>query len=74
MELKSIQNPNVNTAVTRIQDGFRRNTTGVIWDTRGTGLTLAQANEIVIRTAGSYATKTLPGPVQIWTDFGTIYR
>jgi hypothetical protein len=72
-ELKTIQNPNVNTGITRIQDGFAQgNPPSVIVDARGTGLTQSQAQEMINRAAGTFWNKELPGTVQVWTDSGII--
>jgi hypothetical protein len=72
-ELKTLQNANVNTGVKRIYNGFQQNNPSVvIIDTRGTGLTTAQANEMISRAAGKYSNKTLPGQVQVWTDSGIV--
>ena len=70
-ELKTLMNPNVNTGITRIQQGFAQNNPSVvIIDARGTGLTISQANEMVMRAAGTFPNRTLPGQVQVWTDSG----
>ena len=72
-ELKTLQNPNVNTGITGIQKGFRRqNASVVIIDARGTGLTNAQAMEMINRAAGSFDSGQLPGQVQVWIDSGIV--
>ena len=72
-ELKSLQNANVNTGITRIQEAFQQNSpASVIIDARGTGLTSAQAIEMINRAAGTFANRALPGQVQVWTDMGII--
>jgi hypothetical protein len=72
-ELKTLQNPNINTGITRIQDGFKQNNpSSVVIDTRGTGLTPTQAQEMINRAAGTFDNKTLPGSVQVWTDQGIV--
>ena len=71
-ELKTIANPNVNTAVTRIKEGFGQNADAVIIDTRGTGLTNAQAMEAINRASGTFSNRQLPGRVEIWTDSGIV--
>jgi len=72
-ELKTLKNPNVTTGVGRIQDGFKQNASTVIIDARGTGLTNAQAQEMINRAAGTYSNKQLPGNVQVWIDSGIVF-
>jgi len=71
-ELKTLQNANVNTGITRIQDAFKQNAQSVIIDARGTGLTTTQAQEMIARAEGTYSSKTLPGLVQVWTTQGMV--
>ncbi|GAB6990115.1 CdiA C-terminal domain-containing protein [Paenibacillus pini] len=71
-ELKSLQNPNVNTGVGRIKDGFKQHAEIVIIDGRDAGLTMEQASQIIERAKGTYNDKRLPGKVQIWTNEGKI--
>ncbi|MGE7114265.1 hypothetical protein [Lysinibacillus sp. NPDC047702] len=65
-ELKTLKNPNVNTGVGRIKDAFKQNAEEVIIDARESGLTKAQAQEILNRAKGTYPDKQLPGKVEIW--------
>jgi len=71
-ELKQLQNPNTNTGMGRIKDGFKQNAETVIVDARGSGLTRQQALEIIARARGTYPDGTLPGKVEIWIDGGEI--
>jgi hypothetical protein len=71
-ELKSLQNPNINTGITRIQKGFKQGADTVIIDGRNANLSVEQANEIINRAMGSYKNKILPGKVEIWTNDGII--
>jgi hypothetical protein len=71
-ELKSLDNPNVNTAVGRIKDGFKQNAETVIIDGRSAGLTREQADQIINRAQGTYPDKKLPGNVEIWTNDGKV--
>jgi hypothetical protein len=73
-ELKSLENPNINTGITRIQKGFKQGAETVIIDGREAGLTVEQANQILNRATGTYSNKVLPGKVQIWTNDGVIGR
>jgi hypothetical protein len=73
-ELKTITGTSLNTPVTRIQDGFKQGAQSVIIDARNSGLTVEQANQVLDRAAGTYANKTLPGQVEIWTNEGIISR
>ncbi|WP_147355881.1 CdiA C-terminal domain-containing protein [Cohnella faecalis] len=73
-ELKTLGNPNVNTGVTRIQQGFKQGAETVIIDGRQAGVTLEEANQILNRAAGTYSNKTLPGHVEIWTNDGVVRR
>lgn len=72
--MKEIENTNVNTGITRIQDGFDQGAQNVIIDGRSAGLTTDQANQILNRTTGIYESKALPGQVEIWTNDGVIGR
>jgi len=65
-ELKTLSNANVNTAITRIQDGFKQGAQTVIIDARGTSMTSDQVAQIMSRAAGTYKDKALPGKVEIW--------
>jgi hypothetical protein len=67
-ELKTLKNPNTNTGVTRIQDGFEQGAETVMIDARNTGLTATQAQEIIDRAAGTYTNKIIPGKVEIWIE------
>lgn len=71
-ELKTLQNPNTNTGMKRIQEGFEQGAEKVIIDARQSGLTPSQAREIIDRAAGKFADKKIPGKVEIWTSEGTI--
>ena len=70
-ELKTLQNPNINTGITRIKQAFKQGE-HVIIDARNTSLTIKQAEEIINRAAGTYAKKVLPGLVEIWTKYGIV--
>ena len=72
-ELKTLNGNSLNTAVTRIQEGFNQNAQHVIVDATKTGLTLSDAISVIDRARGSYYNKTLPGSVEIWTREGTIW-
>ncbi len=72
-ELKTLNGNSLNTAVTRIQEGFNQNAQHVIIDATKTGLTLDDAISVINRARGSYYNKTLPGSVEIWTSEGTIW-
>lgn len=65
---------NINTGITRIQEGFKQGAQTVIVDGRVAGLTSEQANQILNRAAGTYQNKALPGQVEIWTIDGVIRR
>ncbi|KJD46811.1 hypothetical protein [Paenibacillus terrae] len=71
-ELKSLQNPNVNTGVGRIKDGFKQHAEKVIIDAREAGLTKEQAKQIIDRAKGTYTDRQIPGKVEIWTNEGKI--
>ncbi|MEB3104094.1 RHS repeat-associated core domain-containing protein, partial [Ferviditalea candida] len=71
-ELKTLENPNINTGITRIQKGFKQGAETVIIDGRSAGLSTEQAQQIINRAKGTYSDKTLPGKVEIWTNDGTI--
>ncbi|UMR36088.1 hypothetical protein MJ749_00980 [Paenibacillus polymyxa] len=71
-ELKSLQNPNVNTGVGRIKDGFKQHAEKVIIDAREAGLTKEQAKQIIDRAKGTYTDRKIPGKVEIWTNEGKI--
>ncbi|SCM83031.1 conserved hypothetical protein [uncultured Sporomusa sp.] len=71
-ELKSLENPNLNTAITRIQKGFKQGAEVVIIDARQAGLTAEQASQVLTRASGTYEGKLLPGKVEIWTVEGII--
>jgi len=71
-ELKTLQNPNTNTGMKRIQEGFGQGAETVIIDARGSGLTSSQAKEIINRASGKFENKQLPGKVEIWTDEGNM--
>ena len=70
-ELKTIANPNINTVITKIQNGFQQNAHRVLIDARNSGLTAQQAQEVIIRTVGSYKNK-IPGEIEIWYNGGII--
>ena len=72
-ELKTLNGNSLNTAVTRIQEGFNQNAQHVIIDATKTGITLGDAKSVINRARGSYYNKTLPGSVEIWTSEGTIW-
>jgi hypothetical protein len=69
MELKTLQNPNINTAITRIQDAFKQGS-AVILDLRKTSLGKNDAITIIERAKGTFPNKLLPGKVEIWTIEG----
>ncbi|QOS80847.1 hypothetical protein JNUCC31_08230 [Paenibacillus sp. JNUCC31] len=71
-ELITLENPNINTGITRIQKGFKQGEETVMIDARGSGLTAEQAKQIIKRTSGTYSNKTIPGKVEVWTNEGTI--
>ena len=71
-ELKTLQNPNTNTGMKRIQDGFKQNADTVIVDARNSGLTSSQAREILERASGKYPNGQFPGSVEIWINGGVI--
>lgn len=71
-ELKTLENPNVNTGITRLQQGLKQGAETVIIDARNAGLTSDQARQIINRASGTYPNKTIPGKVEIWTNEGTI--
>ncbi|WP_366290670.1 hypothetical protein [Paenibacillus sp. AN1007] len=71
-ELKSLQNPNVNTGVGRIKEGFKQHAEIVVIDGREAGLTKEQAEQILNRAKGTYADKQIPGKVEIWIKDGKI--
>ena len=72
-ELKTLNGTSLNTPVTRIQDGFKQGAEVVIIDGRNTGLTLEQANTVMVRILGIYGGE-LPGAVEIWTTEGILRR
>jgi hypothetical protein len=67
-ELKTLENANTNTGMKRIQNGFSQGAENVIIDARNSGLTKAQADEVIARTKGKYPNGQLPGTVEIWID------
>lgn len=71
-ELKTLENPNVNTGITRIQKGLKQGAEVVIIDGRSAGVTKEQAQEMINRAAGTYSDKTIPGKVEIWTNDGVV--
>ena len=71
VELKTVYNPNVNTVVTKIQNGFQQNAEKVLIDARPAGLSAQQAQEAIKRAIGSYE-KGLPGSIEIWYNGGKI--
>jgi RHS repeat-associated protein len=71
-ELKTLENANINTGITRIQKGLKQGADTVIIDARAAGLTVDQAKEIIKRASGTYSNKTIPGKVEIWTNEGNI--
>ena len=72
-ELKTLNSTNENTAVSKIQEGFKQNFPDrVIVDARKTGITHEQAKRIIERAAGSYADKKLPRVVEIYTKDGIV--
>ena len=72
-ELKTLTNPNVNTVITRIQNGFKQGAQSVIIDARAANLTMDQAQQALTRARGSFG-GTLPGNVEIWTNNGILGR
>ena len=72
-ELKTLNGSSLNTAVTRIQDGFAQGAQTVIIDARKTGMTLEQAQTVIDRAIGSFS-GNLPGNVEIWTIEGVLLR
>jgi len=71
-ELKTLENPNINTGITRIQKGFKQGAETVIIDGRSAGLSTEQAQQIINSAKGTYPNKTIPGKVEIWTNDGII--
>jgi len=67
-ELKTLENANTNTGMKRIQKGFSQGAESVIIDARTSGLTKAQAEEIIARAKGKYPNGKLPGTVEIWIN------
>ncbi|MCL1852417.1 MAG: hypothetical protein FWF88_05220 [Peptococcaceae bacterium] len=67
-ELKTLENANTNTGMKRVQQGFSQGAENVIIDARNSGLTKAQAEEILARAKGKYPDGQLPGTVEIWID------
>ena len=67
-ELKSLQNPNTNTAMKRIQEGFKQGAETVIIDAREASMTANQAQEVLDRAIGKYPNKQFPGNVEIWIN------
>jgi ABC-type transporter Mla subunit MlaD len=67
-ELKTLENANTNTGMKRIQKGFSQGAESVIVDARTSGLTKAQAEEIIARVKGKYPNGRLPGTLEIWID------
>ena len=65
-ELKTLENANTNTGMKRIQNGFSQGAENVIIDARTSGLTEAQADEMIARVRGKYLNGILPGTVEIW--------
>ncbi len=72
-ELKTLNGSSLNTPVTRIEDGFEQGAEVVIIDGRKTGLTLEQAETVIVRALGKYDGE-LPGIVEIWTKEGIVRR
>ncbi len=70
VELKTLQSTNINTAITRIQDGFRQGAQKVILDLRNTEFNSKQIGEIIDRAKGTYSSGNLPGSVEIITNEG----
>jgi hypothetical protein len=66
--VKTLENPNTNTGMRRIKEGFAQNAETVIIDARDSGLTALQAQEIINRAKGTYPDKALSGKVEIWID------
>lgn len=73
-ELKSLENLNLNTAITRIQKGFKQGAEVVIIDGRQAGLSIKDSEQVLTRAAGTYESKALPGRVEIWTIEGIVRR
>ena len=71
-ELKTLQNPNTNTGMKRIQEAFKQGAETVIIDARESGMGSSQAQEIINRAAGKYTNGQFPGRVEIWTKEGII--
>ena len=71
-ELKTLHGTSLNTPVTRITDGFEQGAETVILDARLTELTIEQANTVIDRVNGIYQ-NDIPGRIEIWTQYGTIY-
>lgn len=67
-ELKTLENANTNTGMKLVQNGFNQGAESVIIDARKSGLTKAQADEIIAHTIGKYPNGQLPGTVEIWID------
>lgn len=71
-ELKWIENPNTNSGVRRIEEGFTQGAAQVILDGRTAGLTIEQGNEIIQRLSGKYREGGIPGNIVILTNDGPV--
>ena len=71
VELKTISNPNINSVVTKIQNGFQQNAAKVLIDASNSGLSAQQAQEAINRAVGTYK-NGVPGIIEIWYNGGSI--
>ena len=71
VELKTISNSNVNSVVTKIQNGFQQSAAKVLIDASNSGLSAQQAQEAINRAVGTYK-NGVPGIIEIWYNGGSI--
>lgn len=76
-ELKTLKpqggEANLNTAITRIKEGFQQQPEVVILDGRSVSLTKAQAQNVISRTVGTFKESGgVPGKIEIWTIEGVV--
>lgn len=67
-ELKTLQNPNTNTGMKRIQEAFGQGADVVIIDRRKANLTKEQAMEILNQVKGKFQDGQIPGKIEIWIN------
>lgn len=73
-ELKTLEHPNTNTGMKRIQQAFKQHAEVVIIDGRNADLTYSQALEILNRASGKYPDGQFPGLVEIWINDGIVTK